>query len=153
MSIKQSESVGRYWGQRSSCGRRYGNGGRGQQKRATGGSTTQTQTYYTTPKGRTAYRGLPSRRIGGKQGDDNGNGGDKGDKDKKKYSHTMYDPEEKDEEESDTEDSFDFEITPQQLSQVTPGGGVLKLTVIREGTSQNNNQSTKQKTRHITNSS
>ena len=41
--------------------------------------------------------------------------------------------EEKDEEESDTEDSFEFEITPQQLSQVTPGGGVLKLTLSRKG--------------------
>ena len=41
--------------------------------------------------------------------------------------------EEKDEEESDTEDSFEFEITPQQLSQVTTGGGVLKLTLSRKG--------------------
>ena len=37
-----------------------------------------------------------------------------------------------DEEESDTEDSFELEITPQQLSQVTPGGGVLKLTLSRK---------------------
>ena len=28
---------------------------------------------------------------------------------------------------------FEFEITPQQLSQVTPGGGVLKLTLTRKG--------------------
>ena len=28
---------------------------------------------------------------------------------------------------------FEFEITPQQLSQVTPGGGVLKLTLTRRG--------------------
>ena len=28
---------------------------------------------------------------------------------------------------------FEFEITPQQLSQVTPGGGVLKLTLSRKG--------------------
>ena len=46
---------------------------------------------------------------------------------------TRYDFEEKDEEENDTEDSFEFEITPQQLSQVTPGGGVLKLTLSRRG--------------------
>ena len=44
-----------------------------------------------------------------------------------------YDFEEKDEEESDTEDSFEFEIIPQQLSQVTPGGGVLKLTLTKKG--------------------
>ena len=37
---------------------------------------------------------------------------------------TKYDLNEKDEEESDTEDSFKFEITPHQLSQVTPSGGV-----------------------------
>ena len=35
-----------------------------------------------------------------------------------------------DEEESDTEDSFELEITPQQLSQVTPWGGVFKLTLL-----------------------
>ena len=40
-----------------------------------------------------------------------------------------YDLGDEDEEESDTEDSFELEITPQQLSQVTPGGGVLKLTL------------------------
>ena len=42
----------------------------------------------------------------------------------KKYRDTKYDFEEENEEESDTEDSFEFEITPQQLSQVIPGGGV-----------------------------
>ena len=97
------------------------------------GSTTQTQTYYTTPKGRVSYRNTPSRRIGGEQGDGNGNGEDKNDKNRKRYRDTKYDLEEKDEEESDTEDSFEFEITPQQLSQVTPGGGVLKLTLSRKG--------------------
>ena len=29
--------------------------------------------------------------------------------------------------------TFEFEITPQQLSQVTPGGGVLKLTLTKKG--------------------
>ena len=43
--------------------------------------------------------------------------------------NTNYDLRDEDEEESDTEDSFELEITPQQLSQVTPGGGVLKLTL------------------------
>ena len=37
-----------------------------------------------------------------------------------------------DKEESDTEDSFELEITPQQLSQVTQGGGVLKLTLSKK---------------------
>ena len=97
------------------------------------GSTTQTQTYYTTPKGRVSYRNTPSRRIGGGQGDGDGNGEDNNDKNRRRYRDTKYDFEEKDEEESDTEDSFEFEITPQQLSQVTSGGGVLKLALSRKG--------------------
>ena len=123
----------RNWGQRNGYGSRYGNGNKNQQRRAHGGSATQTQTYYTTPKGRVSYRNTPSRRIGGGQGDGNVNGEDKDDKNRKRYRDTRYDFEEKDEEESDTEDSFEFEITPQQLSQVTPGGGVLKLTLSRKG--------------------
>ena len=35
-----------------------------------------------------------------------------------------------DEEESDAEDSFELEITPQQLSQVTPGGRGPKVNPI-----------------------
>ena len=123
----------RNWGQRNGYGRRYGNGNKNQQRRAQGGSATQTQTYCTTPKGRVSYRNTPSRRIGGGQGDGNGNGEDKDDKNRKRYRDTRYDFEEGDEEEIDTEDSFEFEITPQQLSQVTPGGGVLKLTLSRRG--------------------
>ena len=119
----------RNWGQRNG----YGNGNKNQQRRTHGWSATQTQTYYTTPKGRVSYGYTPSRRIGGRQGDGDGNGEDKNDKNRKGYRDTKYDYEEKDEEESDTEDSFEFEITPQQLSQVTPGGGVLKLTLSRKG--------------------
>ena len=52
--------------------------------------------------------------------------------DRKKYRNTNYDLGDEDEEESDTEDSFELEITPQQLSQVTPGGGVLKLTLSKK---------------------
>ena len=64
--------------------------------------------------------------------DDDGNGGDKDNGDRKKYRNTNYDLGDEDEEESDTEDSFELEITPQQLSQVTPGGGVLKLTLSKK---------------------
>ena len=71
--------------------------------------------------------------MSGRQGDGDENGEDKGDKNRKKYRDIKYDFEEKDEEESDTEDSFEFEIIPQQLSQVTPGGGVLKLTLTKKG--------------------
>ena len=99
----------RNWEQRNGYGKRYGNGNKNQQRRAHGGSATQTQTYYTTPKGRVSYRNTPSRRTGGGQGDGNGNGEDKN---RKRYRDTKYDFEEKDEEESDTKDSFEFEITP-----------------------------------------
>ena len=34
--------------------------------------------------------------------------------------------------ESDTEDSYELEITPQQLSQVTPGGGALKIKLSKK---------------------
>ena len=109
----------RNWKQRNGYGRRYHNGNKNQQRRAHGGSATQTQTYYTTPKGRVSYRNTPSRRTGGGQGDGNGNGEDKDDRNRKRYRDTEYDFEEKDEEESDTEDSFEFEITLQQLIQMT----------------------------------
>ena len=33
---------------------------------------------------------------------------------------------------SDTEDSYEFEITSQQLSQVTPGGGALKIKLSKK---------------------
>ena len=78
----------RNWGQRNGYGRRYGNGNKNQQRRAHGGSATQTQTYYTTPKGRVSYRNTPSRRIGGGQGDGNGNDEDKDDKNRKRYRDT-----------------------------------------------------------------
>ena len=81
----------RNWEQKNGYGRRYGNGNKSQQRRAHGGSATQTQTYYTTSKGRASYRNTPSRRIGGGQGDSNGNGGDKDDKNRKKYRDTKYD--------------------------------------------------------------
>ena len=35
-------------------------------------------------------------------------------------------------EESDTEDSCELEITPEQLSQVVPGGGVLKIKLSKK---------------------
>ena len=116
-------SENRSWVQRNGYGRRYGNGNRNQQKRAHGGTTAQTQTHYTTPKGRVPYRNTSSRKMDGGQGNDDGNGKDKDDKNRKRYRDTKYDFEEENEEENDTEDSFEFEITPQQLSQVTPGGG------------------------------
>ena len=86
------------WGQRNGYGRWYGNGNKSQQRRTHGGTTTQTQTYYTTPKGRVPHRNTPSRRMGGGQRNGNGNGEDQDDKDRKRYKDTKYDLEEKDEE-------------------------------------------------------
>ena len=70
-----------------------------------------------------------SQRQGGyfpTKGTGNGQGGDGGDEDrndKRKYRNTGIDFENNSYEESDIEDSYELEITPQQLSQVTPGGG------------------------------
>ena len=122
----------RNWGQRNGYGRRYGNGNKNHQRRAHGSLLLKLK--HTTPPqregspmgmhhleelvmGRKMVMGMVKIRM------------IKTEKDR----DTKYDFEEKDEEESDTEDSFEFEITPQQLSQVTPGGGVLKLTLSRKG--------------------
>ena len=67
--------------------------------------------------------------IGDGQRGNGGNGGDKGNGDKRKNKNTKNDFADVDEEERDTEDSFELEITPQQLSQVTLGGGVLRLSL------------------------
>ena len=40
--------------------------------------------------------------------------------------------EDKGEEESDTKDSYELEISPKQLNQVTPGGGVLKIKLSKK---------------------
>ena len=53
--------------QRNGYGRRYGNGNKHQQKRAHGGTTTQTQTQHTTSKGRVPYKNIPSRGMSGRQ--------------------------------------------------------------------------------------
>ena len=117
------------WEQENGYGKKYGTEDKkrqGKVKRATG---TQGHTHYTNHRNRESAKFTPSRGIGGGQRGDAGNGGDKGNGDRKKYRNTNYGLGNEDEEESDTEDSFELEITPQQLSQVTPGGRVLKLTL------------------------
>ena len=52
--------------------------------------------------------------------------------DKKKYQDTRITQESDSHEESDTEDSYEFEITSQQLSQVTLGGGALKIQLSKK---------------------
>ena len=51
---------------------------------------------------------------------------------KKKYRDTKIGIGNDSHEESDTEDSYEFEITSQQLSQVTPGGGALKIKLSKK---------------------
>ena len=113
-------------------------GGYGRQY-GTGGERKSNQTYRTdrTPtQGRnTAYESqrqgsyFPTKSIGNGQG---GNGGDEDRNDKKKYRDTGIGFESDSHEGSDTEDSYELEITPQQLSQVTPGGGALKIKLSKK---------------------
>ena len=72
---------------------------------------------------------FPTRSTGNGQG---GDGGDEDRNDKKKYRDTRIGFENDSHEESDTEDSCELEITPQQLSQVTPGGGALKIKLSKK---------------------
>ena len=72
---------------------------------------------------------VPTQRTGDGQG---GNGEDGEENDKKKYRNTRISQESDSHEESDTEDSYEFEITSQQLSQATPGGGALKIKLSRK---------------------
>ena len=61
-----------------------------------------------------------------------GNGGDEGKDDRRKFRNSKYDFENKKDEESDTEDSCELEITPEQFNQVVPGGGVLKIKLSKK---------------------
>ena len=74
------------------------------------------------PQRQSSY--IPTRSSGNGQG---GNGGNGDESDEKKYRDTKISQESDSHEESDTEDSYEFEITSQQLSRVTPGGGALKI--------------------------
>ena len=116
------------WGQGNGYGKKYGTEDKKRQGKVYRASGTQGHTHYTNHRSRESAKITPSRGIGGGQKGDDRNRGDKGNGDRKKYRSTNYDFEGEDEEESDTEDSFELEITPQQLNQVTPWGGVLKLT-------------------------
>ena len=84
---------------------------------------TQSQMYYTTQEPRKNVKYLPMKGTGNGQ---DGKGEDKGRNDKRKFRNSKYDFEDKKDKESDTEYSCELEITPKQLSQVVPGGGVLR---------------------------
>ena len=74
-------------------------------------------------------RHLPTK--GTNNGQD-GNGGDEGRDDKRKFLNSKYHFEDKKDKESDTEDSCELEIIPEQLNQVVPGGGVLKIKLSKK---------------------
>ena len=90
---------------------------------------TQLQSHNTAYESQRQGRYLPTKGTGSGQG---GNGGNGDENDKKKYRDTRISQESDSHEESDTEDSNEFEITSQQLSQVTPGGGALKIKLSKK---------------------
>ena len=114
------------WG---GCGKQYGTGGEGKSNQTYRADRTQTQGRNTTYESQRQGSYFPTKSTGNGQG---GNGGDEDRNDKKKYRDTRIKHENDSHEESDTEDSYEFEITSQQLSQVTPGGGALKIKLSKK---------------------
>ena len=110
-------------------GRQYGTGGERKSNQTYRTDRTQTQGRNTAYESQRQGSYFPTKSTGNGQG---GNGGDEDRNDKKKYRDTGVGFENDSHEESDTEDSYELEITPQQLSQVTPGGGALKIKLSRK---------------------
>ena len=110
-------------------GRQYGTGGERKNNQAYGTNGTQTQGRNTAYESQRQGSYFPTKSTGNRQG---GDGGDEDRNDKKKYRDTGIGVENDSHEESDTEDSYELEITPQQLSQVTPGGGALKIKLSKK---------------------
>ena len=110
-------------------GKQYGTGGKRKSNQTYRTDRTQTQSHNTAyeSQGRGSY--FPTKSTESGQG---GNGGDEDRNDRKKYRDTKIGIENDSHEEIDTEDSYEFEITPQQLSQVTPGGGALKIKLSKK---------------------
>ena len=115
--------------QRGGHGKQYGTGGerRGYQTYRT--DRTQPQSHNTAYESQRQGSYFPTKSTGNEQG---GNGGGEDRNDKKKYRDTRVNHENDSHEKSDTEDSYEFEITSQQLSQVTPGGGALKIKLSKK---------------------
>ena len=110
-------------------GKQYGRGGERKSNQTYRTDRTQTQGHNTACESQRQGSYFPTKSTGNGQG---GNGGDEDRNDKKKYRDTGIGFENDSHEESDTEDSYELEITPQQLSQVTPGGGALKIKLSRK---------------------
>ena len=105
-------------------GKQYGTGGERRSNQTYRTDRTQTQGCNTAYESQGQGSYSPTKGTGNGQG---GNGGDEDRNDKKKYRDTGISFGNDSHEESDTEDSYEFEITSQQLSQVTSGGGALKI--------------------------
>ena len=110
-------------------GKQYGTGGKRRSNQTYRTDRTQTQSHNTAYESQRQGSYFPTKSTGNGQG---GNGGGEDRNDKKKYRDTRINHENYSHEESDTEDSYEFEITSQQLSQVTPGGGALKIKLSKK---------------------
>ena len=109
--------------------KQYGTGGERRDYQAYKTNRTQPQSHNTAYGSQRQGSYLPTKSTGNGQG---GNGEDGDKNDKKKYRDMGINHENNSHEESDTEDSYEFEITSQQLSQVTPGGGALKIKLSKK---------------------
>ena len=125
-SYPLKERQGTQWG---GYGKQYGTGGERRSYQAFGTDRTQTQSHNTAYESQRQGSYFPTKSTGNGQG---GNGGDEDRNDKKKYRDTRVNHGNDSHEESDTEGSYEFEITSQQLSQVTPGGGALKIKLSKQ---------------------
>ena len=110
-------------------GKQYGAGGERRSYQTYRANRTQTQSHKTANESQRQGSYFPIKSTGKGQG---GNGGNGDRDDKKRYRDTGINHENDSHEESDTEDSYELEITPQQLSQVTPGGGALKIRLSKK---------------------
>ena len=110
-------------------GRQYSTGSERKSNQTYRTDGTQTQSHNTAYESQRQGSYFPTKSTGNGQG---GNGGDEDRNDKKKYRDTGIGFENDSHEESDTEDSNELEITPQQLSQVTPGGEALKIKLSKK---------------------
>ena len=110
-------------------GKQYGTGGERRDYQAYRIDRTQPQSHNTAYRLQRQGSYFPTKSTGNEQG---GNRGGEDRNDKKKYRDTGVNHENDSHEESDTEDSYEFEITSQQLSQVTPGGGALKIKLSKK---------------------
>ena len=110
-------------------GKQYGTGGERRDYQAYRTDRTQPHSHNTAYRSQRQGSYYPTKNTGNEQG---GNGGGENKNDKKKYRDTGINHENNSHQESDTEDSYEFEITSKQLSQVTPGGGALKKNYQRK---------------------